>query len=151
MDQDHLLHIDVWHALQLAGSCVPRNLVQRFLKDIDPEGTDSRGRHRLRRRIYRNPDSSCPWQIDWHDKLKPFGFTIQGAIDDYSRKILWLRFLRSINSSSITGNIYLAYVKEFQRCPIKLITDLGIKNVLAASLQIYFGKDVNTHHYVPSI
>ena len=45
----------VRHSLQLAGICVPRSLVQRILKDIDPEGTDSRRRHRLRRRIYRNP------------------------------------------------------------------------------------------------
>ena len=28
----------VWHSLQIAGFCAPRNLVQRLLKDIDPEG-----------------------------------------------------------------------------------------------------------------
>ena len=35
----------VWHLLQLAGFCVPRNLVQRLLKGIDPEGTNSRRKH----------------------------------------------------------------------------------------------------------
>ena len=42
-------------------------------------------------------------------------------------------------------------MKEFRGCPIKLITDLGTENVLAAALQTYFRKDVNAHHYVPSI
>ena len=40
-------------------------------------------------------------------------------------------------------------MKEFQGCPIKLITDLGPENVLAAALQTYFRHDVNAHHCVP--
>ena len=71
----------VWHSLKLAGFCVLRNLVERILKGIDPEGTDSRRKHRLRRRIYRNPGPNYAWHIDGHDKLKPFGFAIHGAID----------------------------------------------------------------------
>ena len=122
----------------------------KISKDIDPEGTDSRRRPRLRRRIYRNPGPNYAWHIDGHNKLKPFGFAIHGAIDGYSRKILWLRVLRSNNSSSIIGNIYLDCVKEFQGCLIKLITDLGKENVLAATLQTYFRQDVNAHHYVHS-
>ena len=90
------------------------------------------------------------WHIGRHDKLKLFGFAIHGAIDDYTRKILWLRVLGSNNSSSIIGNIYLDCVKEFQGCSIKLITDLGIENVLAAAFQTYFRQDVNAHHCVPS-
>ena len=140
----------VWHSLQLAGFCVPRNLVQRLLKDIDPERTDSRRRHGLRRRIYRNPGPNYVWHIDGHDKLKPFGFAIHGAIGGYSRKILCLRFLRSNNSSNIIRNIYVDSMKKFQGCPIKLITDLGRENVSAAALQTYFRQDVNAHHYVPS-
>ena len=140
----------VCHSLQLAGFCVPRNLVQRIFKDIDPERTECRRRHRLRKRIYRIPGPNCAWHIDGHDKLKPFGFAIHGAIDDYSRKILWLRVVRSNNSSSIIRNIYLDCVKELQGCSIKLITDLEIENLLAASLQTYFRQDVNTHHCVPS-
>ena len=31
------------------------------------------------------------WNLDRYDKLKPFGFPIHGAIDGYSRRILWLR------------------------------------------------------------
>ena len=31
-------------------------------------------------------------------------------------------------------------MKEFQGCPIKLITDLGPENVLATAFQTYLGK-----------
>ena len=41
----------VWHFLQLAGFCIPRSLVHTILKDIDPERTDSRTRHRPSRSI----------------------------------------------------------------------------------------------------
>ena len=124
--------------------------MQRILKDIDPERTDSRRSHRLRKRVYRIPGPNNAWHIDGHDKLKPFGFAIHGAIDGYSRKILWLRVLRLNSSSSIIRNIYLDCVKELQGCPIKLITDLGTENLLAAALQAYFRQDVNAHHCVPS-
>ena len=30
------------------------------------------------------------WHVDGYDKLKPYGFCINGAIDGYSRRILWL-------------------------------------------------------------
>ena len=73
----------VWHLLQLEGFCVPRSLVQSILKDIDPERTDSRSRHRPRRSIYRNSCANYAWHIDGHDKLKPFGFAMHGAIDDW--------------------------------------------------------------------
>ena len=61
-----------------------------------------------------------------------------------------MKVVRSNNSSSIIGNIYLDCVKEFQGCPIKLITDLGTENVLAAAPQTYFRQDVNAHYYVSS-
>ena len=61
-----------------------------------------------------------------------------------------MKVLRSNNSSCIIGNIYLDCVKEFQGCPIKLITDLGTENVLAAAFQTYFRQDVNAHYYVSS-
>ena len=78
----------VWHLLQFAGFCLPRNLVQRILKDLDCERTDSPRRHRLRGSIYRNPGPNYAWHIDGNDKLKLFDFAIDVAIDDYSKKIL---------------------------------------------------------------
>ncbi|CAB3979164.1 Hypothetical predicted protein [Paramuricea clavata] len=45
----------VWHTLQLKGLRVPRIVVQEILKEIDPEATEMRRAHRLKRRF-----GGCP-------------------------------------------------------------------------------------------
>ena len=74
----------------MTGFHVPRYTIQTLLRDINPEGTEFRRRHRLRRRVYSNPGPNYVWHIDGRDKLKPFGFSVHGAIDGYSRKVLWV-------------------------------------------------------------
>ena len=44
--------------------------------------------------------------------LKPFGFCVQGAIDGYSRKILWLEVSSSNNDPGIITKYYLDYVRQ---------------------------------------
>ena len=135
----------VWSSLKMTGFYAPRYTIQTLLRDLNPEGTESRRRHRLRRRVYSNPGPNYAWHIDGHDKLKPFGFSVHGAIDGYSRKVL-----RSNSSPSVIGGIYLDCVKEMEGCPIKLVTDLGTENVLAAAMQTFFRQDIDGHQYVPS-
>ena len=43
------------YGLQLKGLRVPRIVVQEILNEIDPEGTEMRRAHRLKRRVYHNP------------------------------------------------------------------------------------------------
>ena len=117
---------------------------------MDPEGTESRRRHKFRRRIYSNPIPNYAWHIDGHDKVKPFGFAIHGAIDDYSRKVLWLKVPRWNSLPSIIGSIYLVGCSGTNGCPFKLITDLGTENVLTAAMQAFFQQDIDGHQYVPS-
>ena len=71
----------VLHSLKMTGFHVPRYTIQTLLRDINPKGTESRRRHRLRRNVYSNPGSNYAWHIDGHDKLKAFGFSVHGAID----------------------------------------------------------------------
>ena len=66
----------VWHKLQLRATRVPRVVVQE-LREMNPEGTEARKGHRLRRRVYQNPGPNYSWQCDGYDKLRPFGFPIQ--------------------------------------------------------------------------
>ena len=120
------------------------------MRDMDPEGTESRRRQRLRTGVYSNPGPNYAWHIDGYDKLKPFGFAIHGAIDGYCMKVLWLKVLRSNNSPSVIGSIYLDCMKEMDGCPIKLITDFGTENVLVAAMQTFFRQDIDGHQYVPS-
>ncbi|CAB4044964.1 Hypothetical predicted protein, partial [Paramuricea clavata] len=54
----------VWHTLQLRGVRIPRIVVQQLLKELDPEGTEMRKAHRLKRRRYHNPGPNYSWHCD---------------------------------------------------------------------------------------
>ena len=76
--------------------------------------------------------------ITGYDKLKPYGLPIHGAIDGYSRKILWLKVVRSNNSPIIPAELFLNCVQEVQGCPVLLRTDGGSENTLMAGAQCFF-------------
>lgn len=140
----------VWHSLELEGIRVPRSVVQSLLKELDPEGSENRKRHRLRRRRYVNPGPNFAWHIDGYDKIKPWGFPIHGAIDGYSRRILWLQVTRSNNAPDNIACLYLTAVNTAEGCPVELITDLGTENSIVAAIQSYFRGNSDAHRYVSS-
>ena len=78
---------------------VTRNIVRQVI--LDPEGVEARSRHRLRRRNYSTKGPNYLWHVDGYDKIKSFGFCVHGAIDGYSRKILWLEVSSSNNDPGI--------------------------------------------------
>ena len=73
-----------------------------------------------------------------YDKLKPYGFPIHGAVDGFSRRILWLEVARSNNDLKVGATFYLNQVKEVNGCPLQLISDCGTENGIAASMQCFF-------------
>ena len=44
--------------------------------------------HKLKRHMYTSRGPIFMWRVDGYDKLKSFGFPIDGCIDSYRRKIL---------------------------------------------------------------
>ena len=140
----------IWHILEMEGLQVPRVIVQDLLKEMDPDGTDLRRKHCLKRRMYHNPGLNYAWHIDGYDKLKQWGFPIHGAIDGFSRKILWLEVTRSNNSPNKIASYYAKTVSEVGGCPIELITVLGTENGLAAALQSFFRDNPEAHRFVAS-
>ena len=140
----------IWHSLQLLSIRVPRIVVQEILREIDPEGTEMRKSHRLKRRTYHNQGPNYAWHCDGYDKLKQYGFPIHGCIDGWSRKVLWLYVTRSNNQPNNVATYYLDAVAEFNGCPIDLVTDLGTENGTMAAIQSFFRDDENSHRYVPS-
>ena len=53
----------LWHFLNMTVFHVTRYTILTLLRDMDPEGTESRRRHRLRRRVYSNPGPNYAWYI----------------------------------------------------------------------------------------
>lgn len=106
--------------------------------------------HGLKRGSYHNRGPNDSWHMDDYHKLKPYGFPIHGAIDGFSRKSLWLEVSRSNNSPENVATYFSKTVKEMEGCPVRLITDLGTENGLAASMQCYFQDNSDAHRYVSS-
>ena len=135
--------------MEIEGIRIPQKFVQMFLKEIDPAGCERR-QHSIRRRQYITPSSKFAWHINGYDKLKPWGFPIHGVIDGYSRKILWLKGARTNNSPYMIGSFYLQTVGRLGGFSVKLITDLGTENGLAASTQCFFRNNSEIHQSVAS-
>ena len=64
--------------------------------------------------------------------------------------MLWLKRHRSNNSLNNIAALYLSCVEELQDAPVKIITDLGTENALAAAIHSFFREDIDAHQYVPS-
>lgn len=68
---------------------VRRDTVMNAVRIIDPEGVEQRKRRRLKRIKYITPSPNYLWHVGGWDKLAPFGIYVHGAVDGYSRRILW--------------------------------------------------------------
>ena len=121
-----------------------------MLKETDPEGSELRRRRRLKKRVDVNQGPDYAWYLDGYDHPKPFGFAIHGAIDGYSRKLFWLKELRSNNLPNNIAALYLSCVEELQDAPVKTIIDLSMEYALAAAIHTFFRQDTDTQQYVPS-
>ena len=78
-----------------------------------------------------------------YDKLKPYGFPIHGAVDGFSRKVLWLEVTRSNNLPEAVAKFYLDAVRQNEGCPLQTRTDCGTENGVIAGAQCYFRSDDN--------
>lgn len=88
-----------------------------ILSTLDPEGTEIRRRRRLKRRAYFSKGPNFVWHVDSYDKLKPFGICINGAIDGFSRRILWLNAYCTSSDPKVIGGYYLDSRGTRWMCP----------------------------------
>ena len=142
----------MWHHLRISyGIIVRRDTVMQLIKEIDPQGNMQRRRNRLNRRQYRSLGANQCWHVDGYDKLKPYGLPIHGAIDGFSRKIIWLRVCRSNNNPVMPASFYINSVEEFGFCPQKLRTDLGTENGIMADMHCFLVNNADSHSYGTSV
>ena len=130
---------------------VPRKVVQRLLREIDPEGSNERRSHRLKRREYNNPGPNFCWHADGYDKLKPRGFPIHGCIDGFSRRV------KINNDPKIISKYFLRCIQQNQGYPTMVRTDRGTENTLMATMQCFLRRShsddrasLKAHAYGPS-
>ena len=116
-----------------------RELIRLTLKALDPEEVKNRSLKKFTRTKYTSVGPNYMWHIDGYDKLKPLGFAIHGAIDGYSRKILWLHIGSSNNNPRVIASYYLDCVSRLNNViPMIVRSDRGSENVVIAEIQQYF-------------
>ena len=117
---------------------VNRETVRLTLKKINPEGVERRSRRRFERRKYYSKGSNYIWHVDGYDKLKPFVFCIHGAIDGYSRRILWLEASFTNNDPRVIAEYYCDCIKQVGGAPRIVRTDESTENCSVAGIQCFF-------------
>ena len=83
------------------------NFGYRIIKTLDPLGVGLRKSHKLKRRMYTSRGPNFMWHVDGYDKLKSFGFPIDGCIDGYNRKILWLNVSPTNNDPQVIATYFI--------------------------------------------
>lgn len=102
--------------------------VRMVLKELDPAGVSMRRARRLRRRNYFAKGPNFIWHLDSYDKLKPYGVCINGCIDGFSRKIIWLNAYTTSSDPKLIGGYYIEAVERLGGCPRVVRGDLGTEN-----------------------
>lgn len=132
------------HQLRIEhGIDADRETVQIVLKHLDPEGVRQRSRHRLKRRQYYEKGPNFIWHVDGYDKLKPYGICIHGAIDGFSRRIMWLEAGPSNKDPKITSKYFIHCVRQIGGVPKIIRSDRGTENIYIAAIQRFLRMNCN--------
>lgn len=133
------MHQKCW----MSGIITDRETVRQLMRLLDGQGVDLRSRGRLRRRVYNSRGPNYVWHIDGYDKLKHYGICINGCIDGYSRKIIWLEANKTNNDPRVIAGYFVNAVAENNGCPQRIRIDHGTENTHIAEMQIFFREAAN--------
>ena len=86
------------------------------------------------------PSGIYMWHVHGYDKVKPFGFPIHGAIDGFSRKILWLNICPPNNDPHIISYFYVNCISNLKYVPRTIRGDRGSENVVVAGMRYFKGE-----------
>ena len=136
----------VHQRLRSRGIVTDRESVRICIKVLDPAGVSLRKQHKLARRSYCNKGPNYLWHIDGNDQLKPFGLCIYGAIDGFSRKVLWLNVSPLNKDPAVISKYSLDFVSKINGSARVVRADSGVENCIIAGMQRYFHREENQNN-----
>jgi len=125
----------MYYRCRLNGFHVKEEDVRLILAELDPSGVADRRHRRLRRRQYFGRGPNFLWHVDSYDKLKPYGICINGCIDGFSRKIMWVNAYSTSSDPTIIDGYFMHTVEQLKGCPCIVRSDPGTENGVVGSLQ----------------
>ncbi|XP_046569551.1 uncharacterized protein LOC124277874 [Haliotis rubra] len=128
------------------GLVVTQDTVRMLLHILDPVGVAVRRRHRLQRREYLNCGPNFLWHIDSYDKLKPYGICINGAIDGFSRYIVWLEAHCTSSDPKVVAGYFIQEVQIRKGCPARIRSDKGTENTHVRDMQRFMRQNHNDQY-----
>ena len=138
----------LWSSLKVSyGINIQRDVVMKMLGELDPNGTETRRARRFKRRQYVSVGPNFCWHADGYDKQKPYGFPIDGCVDGFSRKILWIKVSRTNSGPVVLAYLYIETVKKIGFRPQYVQTDCGSENGILAGIQCSFLMSQDAHRY----
>ena len=127
----------MWAKMIKRGIIAKRERVMTLLKELDPDGVETRRKKRLRRRAYHTKGPNFIWHIDGYDKIKPFGFSVHGCVDGFPRRLLWLEVGPTSKNPEVIAKFYLDTVKQLGGVPRKIRADDGNENSVIEALHTF--------------
>ena len=107
---------------------VQKRRITKALLRIDPRNSNLRWTSIIQRRKYSVPSPNSLWHIDGHHSLINWGFVIHGAIDGFSRLIVYLHCSTN-NRSDTVLNLFNEALEQYG-VPSRIRTDKSGENVL---------------------
>ena len=112
--------------LTRVGVRITRARLRASIHRVDPHGVAERSRTAIKRRVYSVPHANYIWHIDSHHKLIRWRMVIHGAIDGYSRKILYLKCANDNKASTVVS--FFSHAAYTFGIPDKVRSDKGGEN-----------------------
>ena len=125
----------------LHGLKVTRESIRHILKLVDPRGVEMRSKHRLIRRKYFSQGPNYCWHIDSYDKLKPYGLCINGCVDGFSRKMMWVKVGKTSSDPKVIAKYFIEAIQNAGGYPYHMRGDMGTENGTVAAMQNFLSRN----------
>jgi len=130
----------MWQRLRRKGILVKRDQVAVCMQILGVQNP-APIQKRKHKHCYVSKGPNSVWHIDGNDKLMRWGFYTHGAIDGYSRKILWLNVFVTNKDPWLIGKFFMDTVESRGICPRRVQCDPGTENPVIAKCQMFLRRN----------